>query len=339
MPAVKPLTEAVYATGYVVSDQEYQVFAQGEGVLTRKLVEVGEPVSPDQPLFMLENSQPDARYQFAREAYQVAASNYRTQSPVLKEALAGLQAAKTKRSYDSLNFARYQVLWQHQATSRAEFDKFKLAYDNSKTEFQAQLSRYHKLRNQLYLDRQHAQSNLKVARQEQKHYTIKSQLQGTLLQLLKEPGELVKKGEPLAVIGRLNQFYLRLKIDELDVQRVKTGQEILVKIDAFPNQLFKARVAKIYPVVDPRDQSLRVDATLTDSLPGYYSGLALEANIIIRQKEQALVIPRTYLLPGDSVIISHDGNSRKVKVSKGVETLSEVEILAGLTTNTKLLQP
>ena len=336
-PAVKPLTEAVYASGYVVSDQEYQVFAQGEGVLLEKLVQEGEPVKPEQALFVLESPQQNARYTYAREAQQMAAANYRPNSPVLQEALAALVAAKTKLAYDSTNFARYQHLFQNKATSKAEMERFELAYENSQSDYQAHRSRYAKLKNQLYLELQNTQSNLQVARDENQHYTVKSQIKGTLLKMLKEPGELVRRGEPLAVVGRLDQFYLRLKVDELDIQRVKAGQEMLVKIDAYPNKIFQAQVTKIYPIVDTRDQSLRVDAQLIDTLPGYYSGLALEANIIINQKNKTLVIPRTLLLPGDSVMVNQDGDSRKVKVTKGVETLNEVEIIAGLDSKSQLL--
>jgi multidrug efflux pump subunit AcrA (membrane-fusion protein) len=113
----------------------------------------------------------------------------------------------------------------------------------------------------------------------------------------------------------------------------------LVKIDAFPQKIFRAQVTKIYPTVDPRDQSLRVDAQLTDTLPGYYSGLGLEANIIISQKDKALVIPRTLLLPGDSVAVNQNGQGKRLKVVKGAETLSEVEIISGLTPASQLIMP
>jgi multidrug efflux pump subunit AcrA (membrane-fusion protein) len=336
-PQVKPLTEAVYASGFVVTDKEYQVFAQGEGLLVEKLVQEGEPVNKNQPLFVLESPQQSARLGYAREAYQLAKSNYQNNSPVLKEALSALQVTKIKLAFDSTNLVRYQNLFQNKATSKAELDRFKLAYDNSRSEYNAQKNRFAKLKNQLYLDLQNTQSNLAIARDENNHFAIKSQIKGTLLKMLKEPGELVKRGEPIAVVGQLDQFYLRLKVDELDIQRIKGGQSILVKIDAYPNQVFHAKVAKVYPVVDPRDQSLRVDATLLDPLPGYYSGLALEANIMVRQKSKALVIPRTLLLPGDSVEINKNEKARKVKVQKGVETLSEVEIIAGLRPETQLI--
>ncbi|HSI91157.1 MAG TPA: efflux RND transporter periplasmic adaptor subunit, partial [Adhaeribacter sp.] len=317
----------------------YQVFAQIEGILAEKKVDEGKPVAKDQVLFVLEAPQQTARQQYAEEAYNVAQRNYQNQGPALREARSALETARTKRSYDSANYARYQDLFQNRATSKAELEKFELAYQNSQSEFQAQKSRYDKLRNQLYLEMQNAESNLKVAKDESGRSEVKSQIAGVLLKTLKEPGELVKKGEVIGIVGQLSSFYLKLAVDELDVQRVKTGQETLVKIDAYPGKIFKAKVSKIHPIVDPRDQSLRVDARLTDTLPGYYSGLALEANIIIRQKAQALVIPRTVVLPGDSVEVKKNGKVQKVKITKGVETLSEVEVLAGLDNDSEVVRP
>ena len=73
-----------------------------------------------------------------------------------------------------------------------------------------------------------------------------------------------------------------------------------------------------------------MDADFTEPLPGGFSGLALEANIVIRQKEKALVIPKAALLPGDSLTIKTAEGIRKIKVVRGIETMDEVEIAEGL---------
>jgi HlyD family secretion protein len=139
------------------------------------------------------------------------------------------------------------------------------------------------------------------------------------------------------VIGRDDKFYLQLSIDELDIQRIQKDQRVVVKIDAFPDKIFEASITKVYPMVNLQQQSLRADATLRDSLPGAFSGLAVEANIIIREKENALVIPKTALFPGDSVYIKTDAGKQKVKVKTGIETLDEIEIIEGLNAEQKLL--
>jgi HlyD family secretion protein len=93
----------------------------------------------------------------------------------------------------------------------------------------------------------------------------------------------------------------------------------------------------VYPLVDIRQQALRVDATLDESLPGWFTGLTVEANIVIRKKDQALVIPRKLLLPGDTVLVQSDNGVQRTKIRKGIETLEEVEVLEGLSTASQLI--
>jgi hypothetical protein len=90
-------------------------------------------------------------------------------------------------------------------------------------------------------------------------------------------------------------------------------------------------------MINRQQQSVRVDALLTEPLQGWFSGLALEANIIIREKQDALVISKTMLLPGDSVLIETLDGRKKVKVEKGIETIDEVEIVNGLDTTNRLV--
>src|SRR4029077_6617699 len=114
---------------------------------------------------------------------------------------------------------------------------------------------------------------------------------------------------------------------EMDIRKVKEGQEVWVKIDAFADQTFHATVTKVHPLVDSRQQSVRVDADFKEPLVRGFSGLAVEANIVIQKKEKALVIPKSVLLTGDSVLIETKDGKKKVKIKKGIETLDEVEVL------------
>ena len=90
-------------------------------------------------------------------------------------------------------------------------------------------------------------------------------------------------------------------------------------------------------MINKQQQSIRVDAELNGNLPGSFSGLALEANIIIREKKDALVIPKTALLPGDSLHIETIDGPVTRKVERGIETLDEVEITRGLDSTEVLL--
>ncbi len=336
-PVQKQLTEAVYASGYVVSKDEYQVFAQAEGYVVEVLAPDGTEVHKGDVIFTLESQQQNARYRIAKEAYDMASQNYRNGSPVLNELVAAIQSSRTKLKFDSTNAIRYANLFQQNATSQAEYDRIKLQAENSRNELLLNQSRYDKVRDQLQLEVRNAENQLKIASEESGRYSVRSDIDGRVYKTLKEKGELVRRNEAVAIVGSGNAFYLRLSVDEVDIRKVLRGQEVFVKIDAFEDQVFRAKVTTVHPLVDAREQSLRVDAEFEKPLEHGYSGLAVEANIVIQQKQSTLVIPKSYVLPGDSVWIRADGKDKKVKITRGIETLDEVEVINGLAADNILL--
>lgn len=335
-PKVKPLIEAVYASGFVVAKDEYEVFAQVDGYLVDKLVNDGDDVKKGDILFIIEDRQQSARSRLAQENFELARNNNKHDSPVLRELQAAVASAKTKMQFDSVNFVRYTNLLNQHATSRIEFDRAKLQYENSRNDYRLQNSRLEKTRDQLTLALQEATSQLQIANVETARYSVRSEVDGKVFKTLKEKGELIRRSEVIAVVGRDDDFYLQLSIDELDLQRVKKGQQAMVRIDAFPGKIFNATIEKVYPMVNQQQQSIRADASFNDPLPGAFSGLAVEANIIIQQKEHTLVIPKTALLPGDSVLVKTDHSDKKIKVTTGIQTLDEVEIVQGLDSTQRL---
>src|SRR5436190_1974716 len=102
-PEVKPLIEAVYASGFVTAKDEYQVFVQADGYLADKLVEDGDDVKKNDILFIIESGQQSARFNMAKESFELAKKNAGSDSPVLQELRAALSSAKPKLKFDSLH--------------------------------------------------------------------------------------------------------------------------------------------------------------------------------------------------------------------------------------------
>jgi hypothetical protein len=63
----------------------------------------------------------------------------------------------------------------------------------------------------------------------------------------------------------------------------------------------------------------------------------LQANFIVSEKKNVLVIPTNYLSDGDSVILQ-DGN-KKQAIKRGIKTLEWVEVTDGLNGNETLALP
>ena len=329
-PKYKTLIEAVYASGNILPKEEYKVYAMVEGFMTKKWVKEGDIVAENQALFQIESNQIETRTHTSLELYAMAQRNYMDNSPILMELKMAIMNAQNKMYNDSINYFRFKNLLENEATSQSDYDKMALAYQTSKTEYILQKQRYEKTKNQLYVDLQNAQNQYQINTDEQGNHILRSHIKGMVYETYKEEGESVKRGEAIALVGAENQIYIRLRVDELDINKIKTGQEVLVKIDIYKSKLFKARITKIYKMLDKQDQSFRVDAEFTGEPPASLSGLTVEANIIIQQKQKALVIPKKILISEDSLWVLRNHKTTKIKIIKGIENYDDVEVLGGL---------
>ncbi len=330
-PAYRELTEAVYASGNVYPRNEYVVTADASGVLQQRLVNEGDSIRKNQLLFVLESATEDARQQAAANAYRQSRMNLGANSPVLAELEAQVRNARTRVANDSINYNRFRELYGQNATSRAELERAELNYTLSRNNLRAQLNTFQRSRDQIRLDVANNRSQLVSTEVAGQNTRIRSFVDGKVYEIFKEPGEVVRPGEQLALVGSGNQLFARLAVDESDFGRMRIGQEVVLKADVYPDKLFKARVSKIYPKLNRTDQSFRVDAEFIGERPESYYGLTVEANIIISQNKHVLTIPKSYVIGNDSIWIEQDGKKQKVKFRKGAENFDVVEVKGGLT--------
>ena len=118
--------------------------------------------------------------------------------------------------------------------------------------------------------------------------------------------------------------------------RVKIGQNVLVTMDSYKDQVFEAVVDKIYPIMDERSRTFKIEAHFTNLPSKLYPNLTIEANIVVQTKKNVLTIPKSYLLKDDCVLVNND-EKRKVKI--GLSDYQNVEILSGLQADEMISKP
>ncbi|MEL6562656.1 MAG: hypothetical protein AAFQ94_31090, partial [Bacteroidota bacterium] len=117
---------------------------------------------------------------------------------------------------------------------------------------------------------------------------------------------------------------------------VASGQSVYINLNTHKADNFKGKVSKIYPSFDDVEQSFVVEASF-DQLPAtIYHNTQLQANIIIDQIEDALVIPSGYLSEGDSLEIE---DSQKIAVKLGIRNDQWVQVISGVDESVTLLKP
>src|SRR5690606_32949289 len=117
-------------------------------------------------------------------------------------------------------------------------------------------------------------------------------------------------------------------VDGEDIARVRVGQRVLLRADAFPDQALPATVAQITPKGDTTRKSYRVRMALPDDTP-LHIGMSVEANIILREEAEATLIPPSALRDGHVFVIQKEEVRRRA-VTVGVQGPGAVEIREGL---------
>lgn len=333
-PSLEPVTESVYASGVVKSKNQYQVYSAASGIISRILVSKGDIISKGTPLMQITNTAAKLNTENAmlNARYASLASN----KEKLNELDIAIGLAKTKLDNDLSLLQRQKNLWAQRIGTSNELDARELAYKSSENAYQTAKLRFAELQKQITFQQEQSQKTLEISRTASGDFTVRSQRDGKVYDILKETGEMVTTANPVAIVGAANDFLLELQIDEYDITSIRTGQKMLLTMDSYKGRIFEAVVSKVIPVMNERSKSFTIEAEFIKPPAVLYPNLTCEANIVIRKKEKALTIPRNYLMPGDHVLLE---NHEKRKVVTGLKDYQKVEIISGLQASDVIIMP
>lgn len=333
---IKDITESVYASGKIKAAEQYAVFSTVNGILKQSFVKPGDTVQKGAPLFLLDDRASNLANENAKINLELSEENNKRNSDKLQELELAKEIAYNRFQLDSTVYIKQKHLWEQNIGTEIEFEQKKLAYQTSRSNYEITNSKYAQAKRQLATDAKLASNNYNITKKQQADYTIKSLMNGTVYDVLKEQGELVTPQTQLAVIGLSNQFIIELEIDEKDISRIKINQRIEINMDSYKGQVFEGLIISIYPIMNERTRTFTVKARFINQPPTIYPNLSVEANIIIHTKKNALVIPAAYLL-NDSTVLLDDETPRSVKV--GLQDYNYVEILEGIKPTDILFKP
>lgn len=111
-----------------------------------------------------------------------------------------------------------------------------------------------------------SRAELSIAEAALERTRIRAPFDGTILQVNAHVGELAvaTPEQPLVVIGDLARLRVRAEVEERDVTKVKVGQGVLMKADAFADVEFSGRVTSIAQSMRPPKLAQRGPRRPTD---------------------------------------------------------------------------
>ncbi|MGL2986881.1 efflux RND transporter periplasmic adaptor subunit [Flavobacterium sp. RSSA_27] len=335
-PTVSEITESVYASGVIKAKDQYTVFATVNGILKKTKVVVGQKIVKGQLLFELDSEKAELNTQNAILAYELSSKENIYIQDKIAEVELKVQMAKDKLLLDESVYQRNQRVLPYQIIAQVDYDRIEQSYKSSKSNYEIAKKQLEQLKIQLQNEQNKNAVNLKINQKNQSDYTVKSEFDGQLFDLPVKDGTFITTQTPIAIIGKNNDFLLELEVDENDMVRVRLGQYIVVAMDSYKGVVFDAIVSKIFPIMDERSRTFKIEARFVKPPTKLYPNLTAEANIIIQTKKNAITIPKEYLIEGTYVLVNKD-EKRKVKV--GLSDYKKVEILEGLHASETLYKP
>jgi HlyD family secretion protein len=333
------LTSIVSASGEIKPKKNINISAQVPGRIIKIGVEEGQEVKAGDFLLKLDSTQYEANADRDRNFIQASKAD-------LIQAEARL--VRDKSAYD-----RQQRLYEEQLISKDMLEGVKLEYDVS----QAQL-------NAIRFQIKQAEANLKSTLDNLNKTVFNAPINGMITSLRVEEGETAiigtmnNPGTVLMIIADLSVMEVEVQVDETDVVGVKLGQEANIRVDAFPDTVFKGKVTEIGSSAlqkvtggstTQEAKDFKVVVTLENPSQKLKPGLSASADIIAARKNNVLAVPISALVlhdkaaaPGDrpdakkeeeGVYTVENGRVKFQRIEKGISGGMNIEITVGLKEN------
>lgn len=155
-------------------------------------------------------------------------------------------------------------------------------------------------------------------------------------------GQFVTRGTPLLPLQKLDPVFVDFYVPQRSLPLLGLGQAVNVRIDAFPQTAFTARISAINSVVDTDTRNVAVQAMLPNPDESLRAGMFAQLEVVLPRPERVVVIPTTavaYASYGNSVYVVQqikgpDGveylGARQQPVTLGAKRGDQVAVLEGL---------
>lgn len=313
------IVEKAVAVGQIQPRQKFSVKSKISGIVKRALVQIGDTVQAGDPLFEiapdptpLEVTEVDRQVESAAASFRRAEGDYQRSLQLSRSGVLPKSDVEAKKeSYDLA----------HVALTKAEQNR--------------DLTR---------------KGRLTISGTES---IIRAPAAGTILTRTVNPGDPIvpltsyQPGTEMATIADMRDLIFKGTVDEIDVGKLSVGMPTRIKVGALPTDVVTGRVSRIAPQAQQKEGAtlFDVEVELEPSKITLRAGYSANADVIIREKKDVLVIPErlvTFADGGKKASVELPGSDpkspKKVDIKTGISDGLNVEVLSGLTKGQKIVE-
>lgn len=178
-----------------------------------------------------------------------------------------------------------------------------------------------------------SEASLAVAQERLNKATIRAPFGGRVGLRQVSPGDYVQPGQVLVNLEDLTAMKADFRIPETVMDRVAVGRPVAVRVDAFPEQVFRGAIRAIEPRLDEATRTILVRARVDNPGGQLRPGMFARVSVIVGERPNAILIPEQAVVPvGDKAFVFRivDGKAAMAKVVIGQRKGGEAEVVSGL---------
>ncbi|MBN2031379.1 efflux RND transporter periplasmic adaptor subunit [bacterium] len=270
-----------------------------------------------------------------REGEPIAKIVATTIEQAVLQAEAGLAAAKAQEANLRTEYDRAQRLREEDAISQQQFDGIRTQYEAVAAQVQQ------------------AEAGLASVRSQLKDATVSAPISGIIGERYYEAGDMASPAMPVVSIVQMDNVKIVMNATEEDLGRLEVGQDAEVTVRSYPNQIFKGKVQKISPILDPITRMATIEVLVPNPHYQLKPGMYAEVKVITGIIENTVVIPRYAVIENTSLenqngedkviynyfvyVVNDSGYAEQRKLEVDYINHIQLSVLSGVNVNENLV--
>ena len=305
------IIDKALAVGKIEPKNEIAVKSKISGIVKRIYAEVGQNVKIGDPLFDIAPDPTPIEYAEAKRQVELQKVTF----------------ANAEREFE-----RTKSMKDKQLISFQEYDKMKSAYDDAQVRLQLAEEKLSLIESGKTLI-----ADLKVDN------IIRSPISGQVLERLVEEGDPVvpltsyQEGTALMTLAHMEKLIFKGNVDEIDVGKLIVGMTVEIEIGALPNQKMNGKLLRISPKAHKEEGAILFEVEIELGELGVSplrAGYSANADIIIKSKENILLVPERLVTIKDSIssveVMDSLGVVDTLIITTGLSDGINIEVVTGL---------
>lgn len=177
------------------------------------------------------------------------------------------------------------------------------------------------------------QANVALAKANLAHTLIIAPFSGRLGIKKIDVGSYISAGQAIVNLQDSSILKVNFNIPEVFLNEVAIGNKVIVRSQAFPNDVFSGKISAFESVLNQDTRSLLTQAAIPNPTGKLVPGTFAEVTAYIGSPKKAVSIPQTaiaYSLENTYVYKIVNGKAVKTPVKIGIQQQDQAEILQGL---------